>query len=547
MKKSTRTVQKWTAELLQGEIYQKFPYVQILEMMPKGMVKALDSRHGEFIAPIGVVLKEGSYHPRVRKTLKNLPFEEIALRISELHSHLQLLEFQSTKSDAKFLDSEFGEFIANFAFVRALSAMHPERSRKLRKQIAELESTKQARIKTTNELYHCDNVSQNEKIKSDRLATFQKTFGGHPMSHPIVKAKVKKTNLENFGCHPFADTTIQQKIRKTNIEKYGTPYASSNLDVKAKIKKTRIERGLNQTIQGLMVNDFIQQNGLDVSSSVLISVKKRFGEDACLGYHSSRSDIENIIQEFLKSKEISYIYDHKIAGRRYDFLIQERKIVIECDGLYWHSELKAEKYDAKDKLEHYNSNGYRALFFRQDEIYEKTEIVNSIIHSHLGLNKRIFARKCEIKDVSSKISGAFFEENHLMGKGSGQTFALVFDNKIQCAMRVIRKPMYVEISRFCSALNTTIVGGFSKLLQHVIRVLKPKNIVSFVDMRYGDGHSLTVNGFVEKSCHISFRWTNGTKTAHRMQYRGNSGYDHNLYKIWDCGQKRFELKVDKEF
>ena len=45
------------------------------------------------------------------------------------------------------------------------------------------------------------------------------------------------------------------------------------------------------------------------------------------------------------------------------------------------------------------------------------------------------------------------------------------------------------------------------------------------------------------SNHLSFKWTDFETTIHRMAFKKNSGYNKGLCKIWDCGQKKFELII----
>lgn len=130
-----------------------------------------------------------------------------------------------------------------------------------------------------------------------------------------------------------------------------------------------------------------------------------------------------------------------------------------------------------------------------------------------------------------------------MGTGSGKIYSLIHNGEDVSCMQVICKQNVLEISRFCNRLDTIVVGGFSKLLKRAITDYQPQKVISFVDARYGNGHSLLNIGFKEISNYLSFKWTDFKHTFHRMKYRGNSGYDFGLRKIWDCGQKKFELKV----
>jgi len=52
-----------------------------------------------------------------------------------------------------------------------------------------------------------------------------------------------------------------------------------------------------------------------------------------------------------------------------------------------------------------------------------------------------------------------------------------------------------ELLRFCNKLNMTVVGGFSKLLNHFIKIYNPDDIMTYVDADWSDGQSFLANGF----------------------------------------------------
>ena len=131
-----------------------------------------------------------------------------------------------------------------------------------------------------------------------------------------------------------------------------------------------------------------------------------------------------------------------------------------------------------------------------------------------------------------------------MGKTPSRTYTLKCGEEIVAAMSVrwmSKKNRHLEIARFCPVMNTSVIGGFSKLIKFVKNIENPNKIVTFIDRRYGSGSYLKRLGWEKTSSHISFVWTNSIETAHRMNFPGNSGYDHGLYKVWDCGQDRWEL------
>lgn len=477
---------------------------------------------------------------KIRITIST-PFETVNQILQEKQPHLTLLEFNGSNEIAKFHDSEYGEFEGRFKFVINGKALHKERSKKIRKEIANLQSTKEARVKTLKDQFGVQNVSQIKEVQEKRNSTFEKKYGGHPSQNKDVQDKRNQTFLDKFGSHPFANDKVKLKIKSKFDEKFGgNPQYDES--VKIKTEQTRIEKGLTKTILGVSIKDFIKDKKLNISKTHLRKILRENGESACSEYKKNQTSIENRIAYYLDSLNIEYKFDKMLNGRRYDFLIEEHKFIIECDGLYWHSDLIIDdKNHSKNKLQHYKSNEYGCLFFRQDEIVDKYEIVKSMISNKLNLNtNKISARKCKIVEISTQESNNFFEANHLMGKGSGKTFALSLDDKLVCAMSIINKKDYIEISRFSSILNSTVIGGFSKLLNHVKKYIPNKKIISFVDARYGNGNSLIKNGFKKVSNHISFKWTDFDKTYHRMRFKNNTGYEKGLYKIWDCGQIKFE-------
>ena len=108
------------------------------------------------------------------------------------------------------------------------------------------------------------------------------------------------------------------------------------------------------------------------------------------------------------------------------------------------------------------------MFFRENEINTKSKIIFSIIQNKIGKTNRIYARKCTILELNRDVRKEFFNNNHLMGKGRGKCYALVYEDKIVCALQFTNRSGLVDVSRFCNALNTTVVGGYSRLIKHII-------------------------------------------------------------------------------
>lgn len=360
-----------------------------------------------------------------------------------------------------------------------------------------------------------------------------------------IHSKLKINPDWNFGS---TNEERAEAVKKTNIKRYGVVSTSSLPEVRKKQEAARIKNGFQTKFDGKSVNEICEHLKTPIASFYLNL--KRFGYDHAVKYaKSGKTDIENVISDFLKAESVDFI-SNKVLGSgltsRPDFLIKDKKIIIECNGLFWHSDqhLK-DKNHHKKRQEDFKKAGYDSLFFSADEILNKKEIVFSIIRNKIQKNKnKKFARKLDCVKLDTD---KFFDENHLMGHGKGVVFALVDkEGTIWCAIQVKWKNKHekiLEVSRFCTAINSTVVGGFDKLIKHSIKQLKPKNIITFIDRRYGFGEYLSGLGWKKESENLSFKWTDMKSTFHRMKFPGNTGYENKMAKIWDCGQAKWVLNV----
>lgn len=358
--------------------------------------------------------------------------------------------------------------------------------------------------------------------------------------------KRKKTYKKRYGVeNPFSSELIQKKIKDTNYKKYGVDIPSKSEQIKQKIIEAGIKSGRTKIINGKTIKQLsVEKN---ISYSVLnVLYRKTNDEEIIISYQKQQTIIEKIIQDFLERNCIPHKKDKLLKKTNYrpDFLIPDKKIIIECDGLYWHSDVYKSKTYHYIKKQEYNKLGFRPLFFRENEILDKPEIVKSIIANALGIiSQKIHGRKTHIEVVNKIEGNKFFEHNHLMGSGSGRIYGLYTNNKKLVACMQVKwknkKSKVLEISRFCSLNNHVVVGGFGKLLTEISSRENPNKIMTYIDQRYGEGKYLDQFGFHMKKNNVSFSWTNRRLVIHRLRFPGNSGYDVGFNKIWDCGQALF--------
>ena len=288
----------------------------------------------------------------------------------------------------------------------------------------------------------------------------------------------------------------------------------------------------------------------------------------CTNYVSS---YEKEIQCFLEENNIQIESSYRKFKdiKEIDLINHDQKIAIEFNGLYWHSEeFKPKQYHIEKTIK-LNNFGYRLIHIFEDEWIEKKDICKSILLNIFNKTKnKIHARKCLIKEVSSKDSQKFLNENHIQGNAYGSIrYGLYYNKELVSLMTFCKlrsnlgnrsnKKDCFELLRFCNKLNTIVVGGASKLLNHFKNNNKFKTLVSYCDIRWGTGKLYKNLGFsFIKRTQPNYFYFKQLKRENRFSFRKDvlikNGYDQNkteaeimqelkYKKIYDCGCYKYEI------
>lgn len=214
----------------------------------------------------------------------------------------------------------------------------------------------------------------------------------------------------------------------------------------------------------------------------------------------SKGEVE--ILEFIKHKYNGWIETSDrtlLDGKELDIVIPDLGIAIEYNGVFWHSEEKLGANYHLDKTKKANSMGFRLIHIYDYEWSTKRDIVKSRLSTILGLNNsKIYARRTEVKRIP--FPAEFLNRNHIQGAGTPTkvNFGLFLGDELISVM-TFAKPRFdlnhdYELVRFCNKLNTSVVGGASKLLK-AFRSNYSGSIVSYSDLRWSTGNLYKVLGF----------------------------------------------------
>lgn len=269
-----------------------------------------------------------------------------------------------------------------------------------------------------------------------------------------------------------------------------------------------------------------------------------------------RSKQEDEIVEFLKQNNIKNITLNNtsiLATKEIDILLDDYNTAIELDGLLWHSfgnnypnnaswEPKYKYKGAKKSIECFK-RGIHLMHIYDNEWRDKKDIVKSLILANLTkCDRKIFARKCVIKDLTEEQQQIFFKHNSLFDyQKTFKSFGLFYKNELVSCMSFNINGDKIILTNFVSALNTTVTGGFSKLLSHIKRSYPSFCIEAKADFRLFSQKTLKLAGFVLKSLHKPKRFTTD---GHHLYEEGETA-PKKQRNFYDCGHGIFVLQPKK--
>jgi hypothetical protein len=119
-----------------------------------------------------------------------------------------------------------------------------------------------------------------------------------------------------------------------------------------------------------------------------------------------------------------------------------------------------------------------------------------------------------------------------------------------------------ELLRFCNKLNTSVIGGASKLFSYFIEQYKPEIIVSYANLDISNGNLYEILGFLkQQTININYWWVKNGKRYHRSNFMKHKlvkeGADPNktekeimlerkYVKLWGTGNLKYIWQKEKD-
>ena len=372
-----------------------------------------------------------------------------------------------------------------------------------------------------------NNVNNSKKqMIENQKKTFNRKYGSdYFMGSKEFYNKAKQTWLNKYGVdNPFKSKELMKNVKHSISNELRTKINNSLRDPtrKQKLKDKYFEKlGYFNISQShiehkeeyfnkdlfLEVCERLNYDVYDLCHYFNITntiIHKKFREYNINIFRKSK--FEKCIYELLKENNINFIHNDRkiIYPNELDFYLPDYNIAIECNGDYWHSIYqKPYKYHQNKSLE-CEKKGIRLIHIFECEWNSNKDKIKQWLLSNFNKDNRIYARKCIIKELDSKTSKQFLEDNHLQGNCNSSIKLGLFYNDELIEVMTFSKPRYNkeyewELIRLASKLNYKIIGGASKLFNYFIKKYNPNNIISYQDFTKFNGNIYYNLGFNYKS------------------------------------------------
>ena len=483
----------------------------------------------------------------------------------------------------------------------------------------------QEKVKKNNlEKYGVEWHTQVESVKAKARQTMLENYGVlYPSQSKEIKKKIQQTNLERYGvANVIHSEEIRNRVRESNLKKYGVPVAAQSEEVKRKIRESNLKKhgvewyvqseefkrkvkekhrekyGVDWTTQQHIKNtdkltkEYIEQHFVDdrkrlnfermcdfynLSYVTALKYVKEFEIDYRV--FQSNAEIE-LFQTFCDLQPRANVRD-VIPPYELDVYFPNQKLAIEYNGLMYHSfgisnSPIFHKPDIDPKIhlrktELCEEQGVQLLHIFENEWVDKAKrnIWLSVIRSKLGIiDRKIYARKCKVREIDGETARKFLDNNHLQGGTvKGKVNLGLYNGGELIAVMTFAKSRYDkeiewELLRYASKINIIVAGGFSKLLRHFELCFKPKSLVSYANRRWSNGKVYEVNDFEYISDtqpnYYYFKPNENTLLSrqrfqkHKLKdilerFDSNKSELENMFEngyrvIYDCGNKKYFKK-----
>lgn len=200
---------------------------------------------------------------------------------------------------------------------------------------------------------------------------------------------------------------------------------------------------------------------------------------------------QNEVFKFIKKQNLKPILEHRVGLLSYDISIPSHKLLIEYQGLRWHSSGKSFERDLR-KYENALENGWKFISIFEDEWKHERQKIENLLLCNLNIFTSYY-KDLNFSEITNQEAGLFYQicESDLnYGAYQGQT-------KLVACVSFKKNGSEFEFEVVKMSGNSKIL---IELLQDFIEKYKPTKIVGISDNRYSQEDIYESLDFKLNSC-----------------------------------------------
>jgi hypothetical protein len=380
---------------------------------------------------------------------------------------------------------------------------------------------------TCKEKYGCDFTAQSQNVKNKIKQTFNKKYNGHPMRNNDIKNKMNKTCDKKYNGHPMKNKEICKKSKDTF-------YKNNIINVHEFLKSIDLKL-VNEYIESKTIVDFQCLKCKKIFKTGYFNIQQGKRCPYCsTEYEQSKEEIEiyNYLTSILPDIEIiknetQLIKNPKTKNNlELDIYIPDKKIAIEYNGLYWHSNLYKDKNYHLMKTNLCKEKGVKLIHIFEDEwIYEKENVKNKLNDILLQNYNQLNYNELQVKEILNNdkiIILGLFKNNELKYK-------MIFINENNYIYKI--KDYY---------FNNIIIFKFINYFQ---KYYNWKELNVYIDIRWNNEKIYEKMNFKYIKYLFPQEWYFKRDELKRIFKNDILKKNENKYlKIYDCGYVKYKLK-----
>ncbi len=207
------------------------------------------------------------------------------------------------------------------------------------------------------------------------------------------------------------------------------------------------------------------------------------------------------VADFIASLGVQVEQDNRtvLGGLHIDIWAPELNIGVEYHGGFWHTEARAGGKH-REKWERAEKAGIRLIQMFDFEWLERREAAENRLRALFEKAKPLAAaRACDLRPLSASEANAFYKRYHTQGACVRPTDSYgLWQGGVLVAAMSFGAGRFSgtewELLRYASVGR--VAGGFARLFAAFRKDRQPKNLVSYCDLRWGNGAVYAANGFM---------------------------------------------------